>query len=183
MSLHVRRIAATAISALAAALPLSSHADITLADGAPPSTAAAVALPQTQTSLLAYAVDQQRAFEMSGMRSSPFGLPPSFSFVPSDAALGNPLSESLRGDSDVFLWNYVGMLHALKAADGFDLNDTRVAVVVAMPPVSPVPLPTMTWLLVVTVLGLFGAARMGRASNGVTAPDEAPGLPGHAVPA
>jgi len=161
MSFHVRRIAASALCVFAATAATTGHSAVSFESttNAAATASASVPLPGAPTSLLAYTVDHQRALELSLTRS-PLGFTEAPAFVPPDVALRNPLSGSLRTDADLFLWNYVAMLHAQKEGSGFDLEETRVATVVALPPVSPVPLPTAKWLLIVIALGMVGARHL-----------------------
>jgi hypothetical protein len=150
MSRPTRRLAATALSLSAVFAPLSGQTAIAVDDGGA-DTASPVPSFAQPASLLSYAV------ELSTLRATPLGLTDAAPFVQTDAALRNPLSGSLRSDSDVFLWNYVAMLYAQQQTSPFDLEDTRLATVVTLPPVSPVPLPTMEWLLIIVALGMVGA--------------------------
>ena len=76
------------------------------------------------------------------------------------AAQRNPLSTSLRGDSDLFLWNLVAIVHAQQIDRPFDLVQTSITVFSPAPSVvSPVPLPGAIWLLVAGLLGLAAPAR------------------------
>ena len=75
----------------------------------------------------------------------------------------NPLSSNLRGDSDLFLWNLVALVHAQQVNRTFDLVDTNLtAFLPATNAVSQVPLPGAVWLLGAGLAGLVGAARRRR---------------------
>jgi len=87
----------------------------------------------------------------------------------------NPLSANLRGDSDLFLWNLVALVHAQQINRTFDLVDTNLtAFLPATNVVSQVPLPGALWLLGAGLAGLVGAARRRRGlqplARGVLAP-------------
>ena len=85
-------------------------------------------------------------------------------FVQSAPARRNPLSENLRGDSDLALWNLVASIRAQQAGNSFDLIDTGLTslqVASAGGAVSPVPLPGAAWLFVMGVLGLTGTRLTG----------------------
>ena len=72
----------------------------------------------------------------------------------------NPLSVNLRGDSDLFLWNLVALVHAQQVNRTFDLVDTNLtAFLPATHVVSQVPLPGALWLLGAGLAGLMAAAR------------------------
>lgn len=72
----------------------------------------------------------------------------------------NPLSINLRGDSDLFLWNLVAIVHAQQFARTFDLVETNLtAFVPSANVVSQVPLPGALWLFGVGLAGLAASAR------------------------
>ena len=87
----------------------------------------------------------------------------------------NPLSTNLRGDSDLFLWNLVALVHAQQVNRTFDLVDTNLtAFLPATNVVSQVPLPGALWLLGAGLAGLVASARrrlgMQRPVRGALAP-------------
>ena len=78
----------------------------------------------------------------------------------SNPAQRNPLSASLRGDSDLFLWNLVAIVRAQQIDRTFDLVQTSLTVFSPAPSVvSPVPLPGALWLLGAGLLGLAASGR------------------------
>ena len=157
-------LAALAAIALAAA-PLAAHAVLTSEPGVASSLA-----ENSSTTFLAEAIAQERAQPLAA--ASPFAVSTQpVLFVQSRPALLNPLSSSLRSSSDAALWNFVAMVHSQQASQVFDVVETRVNVVNTLaPPVTAVPLPTMTWLMVVTLLGFAGAGTLRK--RGETAPSD-----------
>ena len=87
-------------------------------------------------------------------------------FRQSTPALRNPLSSSLRSGSDLFLWNFVALIHAQQVERPFDLVDTNLTAIAPLQAavVSTVPLPASIWLFIIGGLGLAGA-RMGSGSQ------------------
>lgn len=72
----------------------------------------------------------------------------------------NPLSTNLRGDSDLFLWNLVALVHAQQVNRSFDLVEINLtAFLPATNVVSQVPLPGALWLFGAGLIGLAAPAR------------------------
>ena len=170
MSASLYRRLSAALAALALAAPFAGHAA--------PTSATGMAVVETDGSLTAYvadAIDPERALPTAS--ASPFAVPaPSFQFVQSAPALRNPLSMSLRSSSDAALWNFVAMVNSQQTSQIFDTVDTRVNVVLTLaPPVSAVPLPTATWLMVMVLLGFAGTGLVRRPGSRTGVADALPG--------
>ena len=165
--LFQRPLLAALVAMTLAAAPLAAHAVLT----SEPEVAASLA-EDSSTTFLAQAIAQERAQPLAA--ASPFAVSTQpVMFVQSRPALLNPLSASLRSSSDAALWNFVAMVHSQQTSQAFDVVETRVNVVNTLaPPVAAVPLPTMTWLMVVTLLGFAGAGSLRK--RGETAPSERP---------
>lgn len=160
MSAYTKAVLATLAALTVSALPLASQAAFAPAfDG--DGTAASISQKSASPSagFLAHAVLQSR-----GDVGRDLQAPGESSFRQSSPALRNPLSASLRSDSDLFLWNLVAIVHSQQIARTFDLVETGLtAFAPSTSVVSPVPLPGALWLLVMGGAALGGARlRLGR---------------------
>jgi len=135
-------------------------ADVTATTTSPgsPSSAMTVVAGRPSEDFLSQTLEQLRAARAEPLAAS-LGDSAAITFRQSAPALQNPLSSSLRGSSDLFLWNFVALIHAQQLDRTFDLVDTGLT---AWQPlqtnvVSQVPLPASIWLFLIGVLGLAGA--------------------------
>lgn len=91
----------------------------------------------------------------------------------------------LRGDTDLFLFQLLGIFHSQRHGRHFELADRGVAFVIThhdQP--SPVPLPGALWLFLMGLLGLAGTRLTGVGGTTATQDTRPPSLPmGAAVPA
>lgn len=143
--------------------------------------------PLPEVNYLTLVLDEVSSPGATGPRAYPSAVRSNSLFAQSAAALRNPLSASLRGESDLALWNLVAVIHAQQSNRPFELVDTGVAALQVYPggSVSAVPLPGAVWLFVMGVLGLAGTrvtgvGAVGRAAVGRRSTESAMG---GAVPA
>ncbi len=119
-------------------------------------SAANAAQAQTASGFLTQAVTQTASAAQASAVSVFASDAAAADFVQSAPAMRNPLSSSLRGNSDLFLWNLVAKVRAHQVDNPFDLVDSSVAALQIPPDVTAVPLPGAIWLFVMGVLGLAG---------------------------
>ena len=88
-------------------------------------------------------------------------------FIQSVPAEDNPLSHLSRGRSDAAMWNLFALVNSQQHVRHFDVMPTGLTSFQTLTPntVSAVPLPTATWLFVLTLLGMAGT-RLTRSRDG-----------------